>query len=461
MAVLENDYAAYIQTADGEVPLCDLDAQEKIDSLSEDINNYNASNELPKDKMRPNTHEKINGLEITPNSKDLSFTVNGTSEDVMPIQFYLNTTEIPTCIELNKSKKIFAYSNIENSGVDFRINLYYEDGSMERYATLPFNKWQDITIPSANKGKKVVGIAFYIRVGTGVTISDGLFSLYYGKSYTQLGLEELIEKNQNDIAGLNEKVNNFANKNEIYKICQKVGVIGDSNSSVRIYYVDYLGATQTLGDVEEYSWGKCIERTNQGLEYKIFAKGGLECSQWLNDEEKGYPVASLEENLCPVYIMYLGINDSSRHDVSYIGSIDDIKENPDDNSNTFIGNYAKIIQKMRIKVKQCRFFVITMPNYYTENNKTRYEQYNQAIRDISNYFDNVYLIDLYAKYHDLFSEKGGFFETNTVNSHYTPLAYQHMSKLISREMSEIIFNNPDDFKYVQFIGTDIANKIWK
>lgn len=37
MAVIENDYAAYIQTPDGEVPIRDLDAQKKIDSLSEEI----------------------------------------------------------------------------------------------------------------------------------------------------------------------------------------------------------------------------------------------------------------------------------------------------------------------------------------------------------------------------------------------------------------------------------------
>lgn len=41
MAILENDYAAYIQTPEGEVPLRDLDAQEKISSLSED--SYNTS----------------------------------------------------------------------------------------------------------------------------------------------------------------------------------------------------------------------------------------------------------------------------------------------------------------------------------------------------------------------------------------------------------------------------------
>ena len=34
MAIVENDYAAYLKTSDGEIPLRDLDAQEKIGSLS-------------------------------------------------------------------------------------------------------------------------------------------------------------------------------------------------------------------------------------------------------------------------------------------------------------------------------------------------------------------------------------------------------------------------------------------
>lgn len=38
MAIVENDYAAYLKTSDGEIPLRDLDAQEKIGSLSEDTN---------------------------------------------------------------------------------------------------------------------------------------------------------------------------------------------------------------------------------------------------------------------------------------------------------------------------------------------------------------------------------------------------------------------------------------
>ena len=40
MAIVENDYAAYLKTSDGEIPLRDLDAQEKISSLSDDLGEY-------------------------------------------------------------------------------------------------------------------------------------------------------------------------------------------------------------------------------------------------------------------------------------------------------------------------------------------------------------------------------------------------------------------------------------
>ena len=41
MAIVQNDYAAYLKTSDGEIPLRDLDAHEEIGSLSEEIGNLN------------------------------------------------------------------------------------------------------------------------------------------------------------------------------------------------------------------------------------------------------------------------------------------------------------------------------------------------------------------------------------------------------------------------------------
>ena len=248
---------------------------------------------------------------------------------------------------------------------------------------------------------------------------------------------------------------------DLYKLFSTVGIIGDSFSAVRTYYTDYLGAIQSAGDVEENSWGKAMER-NSNRTYKIFAKSGLEASQWLNDTDKGYPVASLEENLCQCYIIGLGINDSSRHDTSYIGTIADINDsNEDANANSFIGNYAKIIQKMKKKQRGVKIFVLTMGDKTSDTNANRYEAYNDAIRSIANHFANVYLIDLYELHHDEYADPNGFFVKQTLNGHFTPIAYQKVAKMVSDEMSRIMYDNSLEFEYATFIGTDKARLIWK
>lgn len=238
----------------------------------------------------------------------------------------------------------------------------------------------------------------------------------------------------------------------LYSTFAKVGVIGDSYSAVRLYYYDRLNALQSAGDVPFYSWGKFMERKS-GMSYNIFAKGGLEASQWLTDADVGYPVASQASNLCQCYIIGLGINDSSRHDTSYIGTISDINSSdPDQNANSFIGNYAKIIQKMSALVNGAKFFVMTMGYYTSPSNQNTYLAYNDAIRAIADYFDDVYLIDLNAKYYEQYADANGFFAINTINGHFTPTAYQYVAELVSYEMSKIMYENPDDFKLIEFIN---------
>lgn len=57
MAIVENDYAAYLKTSDGEIPLRDLDAQEKVGSLSSDIGNIS---NLKKIKSKYFLNKRIN-----------------------------------------------------------------------------------------------------------------------------------------------------------------------------------------------------------------------------------------------------------------------------------------------------------------------------------------------------------------------------------------------------------------
>lgn len=305
------------------------------------------------------------------------------------------------------------------------------------------------------------GITDYVE-GSYTALADGYvrFSCNinaYNNSYFTINgfsIKERLTALETKTENLDESINN------IYKIFETVGVIGDSYSSVRTYYTDYLGAIQSVGDIEANSWGAAMAR-NSNRTYKNFAKGGLECSSWLTDTDKGYPVASQSENLCQAYIIGLGINDSARHNLSYIGTTADINDaNEDLNANSFIGNYAKIIQKMKKLQRGVKIFVMTMGNYTSENNQNTYIAYNEAIRDIATYFENVYLIDLFALYHDEYAKTGGFFEAETLNGHFTPLAYQKVAIMISNEISKIIYENPEDFDYITFIGTEYAPLIW-
>lgn len=247
----------------------------------------------------------------------------------------------------------------------------------------------------------------------------------------------------------------------LYALFNTVGVIGDSYSAVRLYYRDYLGAMQSWGDHPEYSWGTHMAQ-KYNKDYKIFAKSGLEASQWLTDTDNGYPVASLSENLCQAYIIALGINDSSRHDTTYIGSTSDIdRANEDNNANSFVGNYAKIIQKMKKLQRGVKIFVLTMGDATSDTNASSYMAYNQAIRDIADFFDNVYLIDLYEKYHDVYAEENGFFKVNTVQGHFTATGYKRVGDMVAKEMSNVIRDYSEEFIFAEYIGTDKATKIWK
>lgn len=285
------------------------------------------------------------------------------------------------------------------------------------------------------------------------TIVSNEISNLYCDTFEDIKDEMVDIKNEivdikDEISDTNSLFDNLQ-KNNLYAAFRKVGVIGDSYSSVRLYDVDSNGTITSAGDVAFYSWGKFLERKS-GMSYNIFAKGGLETSQWLTDADKGYPVASLHENLCQAYIIFLGINDSSRHNNSYIGSTNDINmSDPDLNANSFYGNYAKIIQKMKELVPKVKFFLITMP-VTTQTGLGDRVAYNDAIRILANIFDNVYLIDLQVNYYDIFNNE--FFNVNTINGHWTPPAFQYMAEIIASEISKIMYNNPTEFALIEFIG---------
>ena len=236
---------------------------------------------------------------------------------------------------------------------------------------------------------------------------------------------------------------NFYEKmpDSLYWCFNTVGIIGDSLASGAEYNTD----TEEWEFPIEGRWGYVLSQ-HSGKEYKYFSVGGETTRGWLINSTTGYPEASKIENLCSCYIIGLGENDVNRLGSSYLGTVSDINLTDEDlNSDSYYGNYGKIIQKMKKLVPKAKFFLLTNP--YNETGLRL--SYNNAVREISNVFDNCYLIDLAVNYKDEFNS--GFINDNRYGGHYSAQSYYYMGEIIKTELNKIIWDNPTEFFRSQFI----------
>lgn len=216
-----------------------------------------------------------------------------------------------------------------------------------------------------------------------------------------------------------------------------VGIIGDSLSS---------GVTYDENNVQHqnynFAWWQVLQRES-GMDYKYFCEGGLTTRSWFN-VSVGAQKAMLDGNQCCVYVIALGVNDAWSLGQSYIGTAQDIKEDYNENADTFFGNYGKIIQMLTQRVPKAKFFAVTVPRRVTVQ-----LAFNDAIREISGIFDNCYLVDLEADYYDVF--QNAFIQSQTFGgAHHSAMAYQFIGKIMEKAIGDTIMKNSVDFRYIQF-----------
>ena len=141
-------------------------------------------------------------------------------------------------------------------------------------------------------------------------------------------------------------------------IFPKIVCIGDSLSSGE-FQIKMPDNTNQYFDFFEYSWGKQMERIT-GTSVKVFAQGGMTAEAYRTSfaHLRGY---WKREHAANAYIIALGVNDILNRGVE-IGTVDDIDLNDyRNNKNTFIGNYAYIIQRYKEIQPEEKFFVVTIP----------------------------------------------------------------------------------------------------
>ena len=191
---------------------------------------------------------------------------------------------------------------------------------------------------------------------------------------------------------------------------EKIGVIGDSYSSGEIY-------PEGRGiDKYNLSWGQILARKN-GVTCANFSKGGLTTRSWLTDEMGLSKLKNSEpQNL---YYISLGINDNIKLGPSYLGTEADI----DSGSDTFYGNYSKIIRTIQSKAPYSK--IILIDSAWTNSDT---DPFFVAIKTIASRFN----LPLIKHRDDPFLASSKFKQELMVQGHPVAISYAAMANSFER-----------------------------
>lgn len=161
---------------------------------------------------------------------------------------------------------------------------------------------------------------------------------------------------------------------------------------------------------------------------------------WFSNDYKAY-----------AYIIALGTNDIGFAG-SFTGNVEtDIDDNDyNNNAQTSVGGYAKIIQRIKELQSRAKIFCVTIPN--TRNTLSTRSSANEKIRSIANHF-NCFIIDLEeygVQPTDVTSWKAIYYNIGHLNC----LGYKELSNMILQYLDFIILNNPRSFYDVPAEETD-------
>ena len=240
-------------------------------------------------------------------------------------------------------------------------------------------------------------------------------------------------------------------------IFRTIGFIGDSLSSGE--HESFADGKKGFHDYFEYSWGQYIARKH-GLTAINFSKGGLSCREFFDYYIKERKDPFIDENRCQAYVIALGVNDMN-HDEYYpdgFGSFDDVDwENGDNNKMSYVGQYVRIIQKLKKFEPKCRVFVMSMPKEkpMSKEQKEKYKKVSIFLNSLVNKFEYLYILDLW-KYAPIYDKK--FKRRYFLGGHMSAAGYKFTADMVATYIDYYIEKYPEDFKQVAFINKGVHNE---
>ena len=256
---------------------------------------------------------------------------------------------------------------------------------------------------------------------------------------------------QEFIAKENEKpLDRIVSDGGFTSIFRTIACIGDSLASGEFESIKADGS-HGWHDMYEYSWGQYIGRMCGSKVYNL-SRGGMTakvyCESFADSNGFWNPKYASQ-----CYIIALGVNDILNVKQE-LGSVKDVDfSDYKNNKENFAGYYAQIIQRLKQIQPRAKFFLMTMAKDGENDSRLEEKQAHSALLyDFADKFDNTYVIDL-LKYAPTYDEK--FKENFYLCGHMNPMGYDLTAKMVASYIDYIIRHNPQDFKEVGFIGTDL------
>ena len=256
---------------------------------------------------------------------------------------------------------------------------------------------------------------------------------------------------QEFIANENEKpLDRIVSDGGFTSIFRTIACIGDSLASGEFESIKADGS-HGWHDMYEYSWGQYIGRMCGSTVHSL-SRGGMTakvyCESFADSNGFWNPKYASQ-----CYIIALGVNDILNVKQE-LGSVKDVDfSDYKNNKENFAGYYAQIIQRLKQIQPRAKFFLMTMAKDGENDSRLEEKQAHSALLyDFADKFDNTYVIDL-LKYAPTYDEK--FKENFYLCGHMNPMGYDLTAKMVASYIDYIIRHNPQDFKEVGFIGTDL------
>lgn len=125
------------------------------------------------------------------------------------------------------------------------------------------------------------------------------------------------------------------------------------------------------------------------------------------------------------------INDADRQETQPTGTIDDIKENYNENPNTFFGNMGKIISEIQEYSPKSKILIFGIPK-----KQSQYVDYSVHIKQIANKFNLPYVDSMSNSF--ISSDD---FQNNMSGGHPLAVGYSRMSVAIKELIEKALLNS--------------------